>query len=154
MPLLILIMDNKTTAERSLNMSRIHAKDTKPELMIRRLLFADGFRYRVHVKTLPGTPDLVLAKHKAVIFVHGCFWHGHSDCKFAKLPATHREFWCDKITKNKERDQWVRQELVNSGWRVLTIWTCSIKNQAKLKETYTLVKDWILNQTEQSVREI
>lgn len=144
-------MDNKTKAERSLNMSRIRAKDTKPELTIRRLLFADGFRYRIHVKTLPGTPDLVLPKYRAVIFVHGCFWHGHDGCKYAKLPETHGEFWRDKISKNKERDQRVRQELVSSGWRVLTIWTCSIKNQAKVKETYTQVKNWILNKADQSV---
>lgn len=144
-------MDNKTKAERSLNMSRIRAKDTKPELTIRRLLFADGFRYRIHVKTLPGTPDLVLPKYRAVIFVHGCFWHGHDGCKYAKLPTTHVEFWRDKISKNKERDQRVRQELVSGGWRVLTIWTCSINNQAKVKETYTQVKDWILNKAEQSV---
>ena len=144
-------MDNKTKAERSLNMSRIHAKDTKPELTIRRLLFADGFRYRIHVKTLPGTPDLVLPKYRAVIFVHGCFWHGHDGCKYAKLPTTHVEFWRDKISKNKERDQRVRQELVSGGWRVLTIWTCSIKNQAKVKETYTQVKNWILNKADQSV---
>lgn len=132
-------------------MSRIQAKDTKPELTIRRLLFADGFRYRIHVKTLPGTPDLVLPKYRAVIFVHGCFWHGHDGCKYAKLPTTHVEFWRDKIPKNKERDQRVRQELVSGGWRVLTIWTCSINNQAKVKETYTQVKDWILNKAEQSV---
>lgn len=132
-------------------MSRIQAKDTKPELTIRRLLFADGFRYRIHVKTLPGTPDLVLPKYRAVIFVHGCFWHGHDGCKYAKLPTTHVEFWRDKISKNKERDQRVRQELVSGGWRVLTIWTCSINNQAKVKETYTQVKDWILNKAEQSV---
>ena len=144
-------MDNKTKAERSLNMSRIQAKDTKPELTIRRLLFADGFRYRIHVKTLPGTPDLVLPKYRAVIFVHGCFWHGHDGCKYAKLPTTHVEFWRDKISKNKERDQRVRQELVSGGWRVLTIWTCSINNQAKVKETYTQVKDWNLNKAEQSV---
>lgn len=144
-------MDNKTKAERSLNMSRIRAKDTKPELTIRRLLFADGFRYRIHVKTLPGTPDLVLPKYRAVIFVHGCFWHGHDGCKYAKLPETHGEFWRDKISKNKERDQRVRQELLSGGWRVLTIWTCSIKNQAKVKETYTQVKDWILNKADQSV---
>ena len=150
MPLFQVIMDNKTKAERSLNMSRIRAKDTKPELTIRRLLFADGFRYRIHVKTLPGTPDLVLPKYRAVIFVHGCFWHGHDGCKYAKLPETHGEFWRDKISKNKERDQRVRQELVSGGWRVLTIWTCSINNQAKVKETYTQVKDWILNKAEQS----
>lgn len=151
MPLFQVIMDNKTKAERSLNMSRIRAKDTKPELTIRRLLFADGFRYRIHVKTLPGTPDLVLPKYRAVIFIHGCFWHGHDGCKYAKLPETHGEFWRDKISKNKERDQRVRQELVSGGWRVLTIWTCSIKNQAKVKETYTQVKDWILNKADQSV---
>lgn len=151
MPLFQVIMDNKTKAERSLNMSRIRAKDTKPELTIRRLLFADGFRYRIHVKTLPGTPDLVLPKYRAVIFVHGCFWHGHDGCKYAKLPETHGEFWRDKIYKNKERDQRVRQELVSGGWRVLTIWTCSIKNQAKVKETYTQVKNWILNKADQSV---
>ena len=132
-------------------MSRIQAKDTKPELTIRRLLFADGFRYRIHVKTLPGTPDLVLPKYRAVIFVHGCFWHGHDGCKYAKLPTTHVEFWRDKISKNKERDQRVRQELVSGGWRVLTIWTCSINNQTKVKETYTQVKDWILNRAKQSV---
>lgn len=151
MPLFQVNMDNKTKAERSLNMSRIRAKDTKPELTIRRLLFADGFRYRIHVKTLPGTPDLVLPKYRAVIFVHGCFWHGHDGCKYAKLPETHGEFWRDKISKNKERDQRVRQELVSGGWRVLTIWTCSIKNQAKVKETYTQVKNWILNKADQSV---
>lgn len=147
-------MDNKTKAERSLNMSRIRAKDTKPELTIRRLLFADGFRYRIHVKTLPGTPDLVLPKYRAVIFVHGCFWHGHKGCKYAKFPATHSEFWDAKIFGNKQRDHDVQDELIRNGWRVLIIWTCSIKNQTKIKETYTLVKDWILNHTGQLVYEI
>ena len=117
-------MDNKTAAERSRNMSRIRGRDTKPEITVRRLLFADGFRYRLNVKDLPGKPDLVLKKYHAVIFINGCFWHGHANCRYAKTPETNAEFWTTKIETNKARDTEVRRRLLADGWRVLTVWTC------------------------------
>lgn len=137
-------MDNKTAAERSRNMSSIRSCNTKPELIIRKLLFADGFRYRLQVKQLPGKPDLVLKKYHAVILINGCFWHGHDNCRFAKLPTTNREFWTSKIAENKVRDEKVRRQLQAEGWRVLTVWTCALKTATMQKKTYAQIKDWLL----------
>ena len=100
---------------RSYNMSRIKAKDTKPELLVRKYLFCKGFRYRVNVKDLPGKPDIVLPKYKTVIFIHGCFWHGHEGCKYFVIPKTRTEWWTEKIRKNKERDQQEHEALRNQG---------------------------------------
>lgn len=118
-------MDRFDARKRSDIMSRIHSKDTTPERLVRRLLFAEGFRYRLHVRALPGVPDIVFPKHRAVIFVHGCFWHAHEGCARATVPATNEEFWQAKLARNRSRDREVRVALLESGWRVLTIWECA-----------------------------
>lgn len=122
--------DKLTKALRSELMSKIRAKNTHPELLVRSALFRLGFRFRIHSKKLPGSPDIVLPKYKAVIFIHGCFWHGHN-CKSGKLPATNKEFWEPKIAKNQARDRLVLKELKEQGWKILTIWECSLKGSRK-----------------------
>lgn len=112
---------------RSYNMSRIRAKDTKPELLVRKYLFSKGFRYRVNVKNLPGKPDIVLPKYKTVIFIHGCFWHGHEGCRYFVIPKTRTEWWTEKIRKNKERDQKDHDALRIAGWNIMTVWECQLK---------------------------
>jgi len=112
---------------RSYNMSRIRSKDTKPELLVRKFLHAQGFRYKLHVKDLPGKPDIVLPKYKTVIFVHGCFWHGHDGCKYFVVPKTRTEWWMAKINGNVAKDQSAKQLLVSKGWKVIDIWECSLK---------------------------
>jgi len=113
---------------RSYNMSRIRSKDTKPELLVRKFLFGKGFRYRLHVKELPGKPDLVFPKYKTVIFVHGCFWHGHEGCKYFVIPKTRTEWWLKKINRNKELDIKNLKELRSMGWKVITVYECELKN--------------------------
>ncbi len=112
-------------------MARVGPKNTKPEWIVRSLLHAAGWRYRLHKKGLPGTPDLVFGSRKAVLFVHGCFWHGHS-CRLGRLPKTRTEFWAAKISANRERDARKAAELTGSGWRVLTVWQCSLKQPDRL----------------------
>lgn len=112
-------------------MSGIRASDTGPEMAIRRGLFAKGFRYRLHVRSLPGKPDIVFRSRRAVIFVHGCFWHGH-ECHLFKWPTSRAKFWKSKIEANRRRDRRVEDALGATGWRVLTIWECSLKGRAKL----------------------
>jgi DNA mismatch endonuclease (patch repair protein) len=124
------MVDVLTPAQRHLNMSRIRGRDTKPEMMIRRGLHAIGFRYRLQDRTLPGRPDLIFARHRAVIFVHGCFWHGH-DCPLFKLPVTQRDFWKEKISSNRARDKKVEEALLEQGWRVAVVWECSLKGRGK-----------------------
>ena len=112
---------------RSYNMSKIRGKDTKPELLVRKFLHKNGFRYRLHVKDLPGKPDIVLPKYKTVIFVHGCFWHGHENCKYYVVPKT-RTKWClNKINGNINKDQAAITSPLNSNWKVLIIWECQLK---------------------------
>lgn len=118
---------------RSYNMSRIRAKDTKPELLVRKYLFSKGFRYRVNVKTLPGKPDIVLPKYKTVIFIHGCFWHGHEGCRYFVIPKTRTEWWTEKIRKNKERDALKHSTLRQSGWNIMTIWECQLRADKRAK---------------------
>ncbi len=120
-------MDVHNTATRSYNMSRIKGKNTKPEMLVRKFLFAQGFRYRLHVKTLPGKPDIVLPKYKTVIFIHGCFFHGHEGCRYFKVPATRTEWWLDKIEGNKKRDIETVRKLTELGWKVITVWECELK---------------------------
>ena len=120
------MVDRVDRATRSRMMASVQAKDTRPELAIRRALHARGFRYRVHVPNLPGKPDIVFRMFGAVIFVNGCFWHGH-DCVLFQWPATRREFWREKIRRNRERDSRVRDELRASGWRCLTVWECATR---------------------------
>ena len=121
---------NKKT--RSYNMSQIKSKDTKPEILVRKFLFSKGFRYKLHDKKLPGKPDIVLPKYKTVIFIHGCFWHGHKGCKYAKLPATRKKFWKDKISGNMEHDQHNKRLLRRKGWKIYTIWQCTLRKNNTL----------------------
>ncbi|WP_374566065.1 very short patch repair endonuclease [Ideonella sp.] len=118
--------------QRRLNMSRIRGRDTKPEVIVRKALHAIGLRYRLHMRSLPGTPDLVFPKHSAVVFVHGCFWHCHADCPSFKLPATRPDFWRSKLSGNVRRDMEASSALNEAGWRVLTIWECALTGPRKL----------------------
>ena len=119
-------------------MSRIKGKDTKPEMLVRKYLHANGLRYRLHSAGLPGKPDIVLPKYKTVVFVHGCFWHRHEGCRYFVVPKTRTEFWMNKIGRNVANDEKQQAALVAAGWRVLTIWECELKpavrdeNMAKL----------------------
>lgn len=122
--------DPLTPEQRRLNMSRVRGKNTKPELLIRKGLHAVGLRYRLHGRQLPGTPDLVFPSPRAVVFVHGCFWHGHH-CPLFRLPATRTEFWSTKIGANQIRDAAAVAALRSEGWRVLTIWECSVRGAAR-----------------------
>ncbi len=133
-------------AKRSQIMASITAKDTKPEIMIRRALHRKGYRYRLHGRALPGTPDLIFRKFNAVIMVNGCFWHGH-DCALFRMPATNRKFWSDKITNNKKRDQRVRAELLDLGWRVLIVWECSMKGKQRtvFGDLILTIENWLLS---------
>jgi len=124
-------MDRISPEKRSEIMSRIKGKDTKPELVVRRLLHRMGYRFRLHRKDLPGKPDVVLPKWRTVVFVHGCFWHGH-DCPRGSGPATNAEFWREKIRRNKERDERATAELEAAGWAVKTVWECELKNPEAL----------------------
>ncbi|XKH01610.1 DNA mismatch endonuclease Vsr [Marinobacter nauticus] len=119
-------MDTLTPAERSERMSRVRSRDTKPEMVVRRLVHGMGFRYRLHVDSLPGKPDMVFRFRRAVIFVHGCFWHRHPGCKLARLPKSRREFWRRKLEENRERDQRNEAKLRELGWRVMVVWECEL----------------------------
>jgi DNA mismatch endonuclease (patch repair protein) len=112
-------------------MSGIRARDTKPEVMLRKALFVRGYRYRLCVRDVPGCPDIVLRRLRAAIFVHGCFWHGH-DCALFRLPGTRREFWQAKIEGNRQRDSTVRAALLAGGWRVGTVWECALRGRGRL----------------------
>ena len=122
--------------KRSEIMSKISDKGTKPEIIVRKFLFANGFRYRKNDKRYSGKPDIVLPKYKNVIFIHGCFWHGH-DCPAGKLPETNKKFWKGKIADNIERDKKNKAALENSGWNVITIWQCELKNKEIREKTLT-----------------
>ena len=119
--------DKLTKEQRSWNMSRIKCKDTRIEVAVRKRLFSLGYRYRKNDKRLPGKPDIVLPKYKTVIFIHGCFWHLHSNCKIARIPKSNTDFWIDKLNRNVEKDQKNRQQLEDAGWRVIIIWECEIE---------------------------
>ena len=127
--------DNHTKEQRSLNMSRIKSKNTKPEELVRKNLFSQGFRYRKNVQTLPGKPDIVLAKYKAVIFVNGCFWHMHNCPRFV-WPSSNLPYWKSKITGNVERDRTNQQLLKEQGWNVIVVWECELKKRV-IQETMT-----------------
>jgi len=125
---------------RSFNMSRIKGKDTKPELLVRKFLFANGYRYRLHVKNLPGKPDIVLPKYKTVIFVHGCFWHGHANCKYYVVPKTNTDWWLNKINGNIANDDKAVKALKKEGWKIITIWECKLKPALVEKTFNALLK--------------
>jgi DNA mismatch endonuclease (patch repair protein) len=128
--------DVHTKEQRSFNMSRIKGKDTKPEMLVRKYLHAQGFRYKLHDKTLPGKPDLVLPKYKTVLFVHGCFWHGHTNCRYFKIPQTRTEWWTEKINKNIANDLNAIKMLKKEGWKIITLWECDLKSD-KINNTLT-----------------
>tara|TARA_B100000925_G_scaffold264554_1_gene223152 strand:+ start:97 stop:516 length:420 start_codon:yes stop_codon:yes gene_type:complete len=123
---------HEVSEQRSRNMSAIKSKNTKPEIIVRKLLHSKGYRFRLHKKDLPGSPDIVLPKYKTVIFVHGCFWHRHQNCKYASNPKTRREFWEKKFKENIERDKKTQKKLKNLGWKTKILWECEIKKQDKL----------------------
>lgn len=119
---------------RSYNMSRIRSKNTKPEVLLRKFLFANGFRFRLHDKSLPGKPDIVLKKYRTAIFVHGCFWHGHKNCRYYVIPKTRTEWWTNKIEGNQKNDTKKKADLKTSGWQVIEVFECEVKKD-KLKKT-------------------
>lgn len=126
-------------------MSKIRGKKTKPEELVRKFLFSKGFRYRINDKRYPGRPDIVLPKYHTMIFIHGCFWHGHENCKAATLPETNTEFWIKKISDNKARDRKNIEKLRNEGWNVIVIWQCEIKNKNYREKRMELLIDTIIN---------
>lgn len=132
-------------ATRSYNMSQVKSKDTKPEMLVRKYLHAHGFRYKLYDKTLPGKPDIVLPKYKTVVFVHGCFWHGHKNCKYATIPKTRTEWWTQKINRNKELDKINSAKLRKLGWKVLVVYECSLKKVKAEKTLGKLVKGFSLS---------
>jgi DNA mismatch endonuclease, patch repair protein len=128
-------VDTIPSSERSEIMSRVRSKNTRPEMLVRQLVFAEGYRYRLHDRKLPGCPDLVFRGRAKVIFVHGCFWHRHDACALARLPKSRLDFWMPKLDANKARDARNRKLLAKEGWKVLTIWECQIKDSERLKRT-------------------
>jgi DNA mismatch endonuclease, patch repair protein len=121
-------VDSLSPTRRSENMRRIRSKDTKPELVVRQLIHAMGFRYRLHSRDLPGKPDLVFRSRQKAIFVHGCFWHQHEACGEGRIPNSRREYWVPKLTRNQERDQAHLDALIQSGWKTLVLWECEAKD--------------------------
>lgn len=128
-------MDRLSPERRGWLMSRVRSKDTTPELAVRRLVFGMGYRYRLYDKRLPGRPDLVFAGRRKVVFVNGCFWHGHRGCRYARLPRTNTDFWRKKIRKNRARDRRNAALLEASGWKVLTVWQCELKDVETLADS-------------------
>jgi DNA mismatch endonuclease (patch repair protein) len=133
--------DVHSTEVRSYNMSQIRSKNTKPELLVRKLLYSNGFRFRLHRKDLPGKPDITLSKYKAVVFVHGCFWHGHLGCRYFVVPKTRTEWWLGKINRNKELDEINAAKLQGMGWRVIQIYECQLKKHDFSKTAKDLVEE-------------
>jgi DNA mismatch endonuclease (patch repair protein) len=134
-------MDKHSKETRSYNMSMIKSSGTKPEEAVRKYLFSKGLRYRKNVKTLPGKPDIVLPKYKTIVFVNGCFWHGHKGCKYFVMPKTNVEFWTEKITKNIARDEITYKKLQNMGWNVIVVWECELKKDKRNNTLECLYND-------------
>jgi DNA mismatch endonuclease, patch repair protein len=127
------MVDTISAERRSSNMSRIRSRNTKPEVLMRSLLHRAGFRFRLHDRSLPGTPDIVLKKYHAVVLVHGCFWHRHTGCRFTTTPSTRTEFWAEKFKRTVKHDKYVHADLTKQGWRVITVWECElIENPASV----------------------
>lgn len=133
--------DVHTPEQRSFNMSRIHNKNTKPEELVRKYLFSRGFRYRKNDPRLPGKPDIVLPKYKTVIFVNGCFWHGHTGCRYFVWPKNNEDFWKKKINSNIDRDKQVVKRLEDLGWNVIIVWECELKRQVRDDRLSALVDE-------------
>lgn len=133
-------MDTFSAADRSLRMALVKGKDTRPEMVVRRLIHGLGFRYRLHEKSLPGKPDLVFRKRRKVVFVHGCFWHRHENCRLARLPKSRVDFWMPKLNRNRERDAENVARLSELGWEALVIWECEITRVDLLEQR---IKDFL-----------
>ena len=131
--------DVHSAESRSFNMSRIRSKNTKPEMQVRKELFARGFRFRLHSKNLPGKPDIVLKKFKTAIFVNGCFWHGHEECKYFVVPRTRTDWWLQKINRNRQLDKENTKKLKNIGWKVIMIYECQLKKEKFEKTMQTVI---------------
>lgn len=142
------MVDIYSKTKRSNIMSKISGKETKAEVLVRKHLFSKGFRFRKNIAILPGHPDIVLPKYKAAIFVHGCFWHGHSGCSKSKLPTTRTEFWQKKIGRTIERDKEKIDELSTLGWRVAVVWECGLKNKMLIESAITELEKWIKSSEE------
>ena len=125
-------MDIVTRSQRSFIMSRIRSKDTKPEIVVRKKLFESGLRYRIHVRGLPGTPDIAIKKYKVVVDVRGCFWHGHGKCRFSSSPKSNKSYWLEKIDRNRKRDRANLKELRKMGYQVFVVWECKTKDEGSL----------------------
>lgn len=140
-------MDSQTPQQRHNNMAAIRGKDTKPEIIVRKYLWRHGFRYRLNHARLPGRPDVVLRMYRTCIFVNGCFWHGHENCRYYTVPKTRTEFWVNKVKRNQERDLEVQHKLARMGWHCITIWECELKpthREATLQSlVYTLSKIYL-----------
>jgi DNA mismatch endonuclease (patch repair protein) len=132
--------DRHTKEARSYNMSRVRGKDTEPEVVVRKFLFSKGFRYRLYDKKLPGTPDIILPKFRTVIFINGCFWHGHENCRYATIPKTRTEWWKAKINKNSVNDKTAQEKLEYAGWDVIVIWGCELKTKLLTETLERLVE--------------
>ena len=139
------MVDVVSPADRSRMMAGIKGKNSQPELLVRRLLFASGYRFRLHRRDLPGTPDIVMPGRKVTIFVHGCFWHLHQGCRYAKLPATRPDFWKAKLEANVERDSRAVGKLQALGWRVLCVWECSTRDAETAAGLQVAMSSWIEN---------
>lgn len=143
-----ILADIHNPITRSKNMSAIKGKNTRPEIAVRKALHARGLRFRLHVRTLPGSPDIVLPRYKAVIFVNGCFWHGHH-CHLSSTPKTRQEFWLSKISNNMSRDRLVHDQLLDAGWRLGVVWECAIKGRTRrtLDSVIDELEDWLHDTT-------
>jgi DNA mismatch endonuclease (patch repair protein) len=128
------VVDHVDAAKRSLIMASVHSKNTKPEMVVRKMVYQLGYRYRLYSDKLPGRPDLAFAGKRKAVFVHGCFWHRHPDCRYATSPKTRVEFWKSKFQANVARDELTRRKLEQMGWKVLTVWQCELKDPDKLAE--------------------
>lgn len=135
--------DILTPEKRSWNMSRIKGKNTKPEVLLRSLLHHAGFRFRIHADNLPGKPDIVLPRYNTVIFVNGCFWHRHKNCKYAYSPKSRQDFWQEKFSRTVQRDQEKTKKLIKDGWQVHTVWECELKNdlEAVINDLISEIKE-------------
>lgn len=135
--------DIVSAAVRSRMMGGIKGKNTKPEIVVRKHLFAAGFRFRLHRRDLPGAPDIVMPGRRVAVFVHGCFWHRHAGCRYAKLPSTRPEFWKDKLEGNTARDAKAIDALLEQGWRILVVWECAIRDERKPGDLRDSLARWV-----------
>ena len=147
----VVLTDHLDKVARSRNMSRIRSKNTKPELMVRKMLHASGFRFRLHDKNLPGKPDIVLPKWKTVIFVHGCFWHRHQGCKRATIPKTRTEWWLNKFDRNIANDSNNCSKLISAGWNVVIVWECEV---GQFDEIISIIKKPVVEENRKNAKGI